>query len=236
MLYMNDGILWFCRCLIYGQVYFPLHHHLGELGRVKVLDFSVACDLTMAQHRYPAAQLHDLVQFMGNKDDAVALIPQLLELNEQLPCLLRRQNGGRFVQDQNLHASDQALQQLDLLLLSYGKVPDQLVRLHVQVELVHRLLGDPDGLLLIEDRSLSGLHAQDNVLRHRQVGYLHKMLMHHADTLCNSVQRIGNVCFFPIDIDFAFLMRFQSKQDLHQCRFTGTVFSDQGMDLAFIHG
>ena len=233
---MDDGILRLCRCLFDPQVHLPLHHHLGELGRVEILDLSMASDLSMAQYRYPVTQLHDLVQLMGNKDDAIALVPQLLELNEQLPRFLRCQNGGGLVQNQDPHTPDQAFQQLDLLLLSYGKVPDQLIRLHVQVELVCRFLGDPDGLLLIEDRSSSGLHAQDDVLRHRQVGHLHEMLMHHANTLCDGIQRIGNVCLFPVDINFALLMRLQSKQDFHQCRFTGAVFSYQGMELAFIHG
>ena len=62
------------------------------------------------------------------------------------------------------------------------------------------------------------------------------MLMNHANPLVNSVGRRIDGNFFAVDKNFAFIRLVKTVKDIHQGRFTGTVFSEQCQDFAFVEG
>jgi hypothetical protein len=61
----------------------------------------------------------------------------------------------------------------------------------------------------------------------------HEVLMHHSDAGGDGVIGGVNVNGFSIDDDLAFVRTMQAIDQIHQCTFARSVFSEQGMDLAF---
>lgn len=106
----------------------PAHHHAGNVRLGDVRHIAVIDGLTGPHDRDPVAELLDLVELVGNKDDGIALLFQALQLHEQFSGLLRGQNGGGLVENDDFGATDQDLQNFHLLLLSNGQIPDLGIR------------------------------------------------------------------------------------------------------------
>ena len=76
-------------------------------------------------HRDLVADGHHLVELVRDEDHGCAVGNELLEVLEQLVDLLRNQHGGRLVEDQDLGAAVQHLEDLDPLALADPEVGDQ---------------------------------------------------------------------------------------------------------------
>ena len=90
------------------------------------------------------------------------------------------------------------------------------------------------GGLVVEDPAFSGLHANDKVLRYRQPGYQHKMLINHADPQLDCHSGVVDMDFLSVQEDSALIQLFYAEKHLHQRTFSGTVFTDQRMDLTLV--
>ena len=71
---------------------------------------------------------------MADEDDRLALLGQALDDREQLLRLLRRQHGGRLVEDEDVGAAVERLQDLDPLLLADRDVLDERARVDGEAE------------------------------------------------------------------------------------------------------
>ena len=80
--------------------------------------------LAAPEHGDPVGDLGHLVQLVADEDDRLALVGQALDDREQLLRLLRRQHGGRLVEDEDVGAAVERLQDLDPLLLADRDVLD----------------------------------------------------------------------------------------------------------------
>ena len=120
---------------------------------------------------------------MGNEDDGIALIFQVNELLEKLGRLLRGQDRRRLVEDQDLRAAHEGLENLDLLLHADRNVNDLCLGLDMEIKALGIFLRDFHGLLVVEEEALSRCHAEHHVFRDRQARNEHEVLVHHADTV-----------------------------------------------------
>ena len=68
-----------------------------------------------------------LVELVGDEDQGVALVLELAQVGEQRVDLLRHQHGGRLVEDDDLGAAVEHLEDLDALALADAEGLDQLV-------------------------------------------------------------------------------------------------------------
>ena len=93
---------------------------LGRPCRRQRLDL-----LAAAQHRDPVGDLEHLVQLVADEDDRLALLGQAAHDREQLLRLLRGQHRRRLVEDEDVRAAVERLQDLDPLLLADGDVLDR---------------------------------------------------------------------------------------------------------------
>ena len=66
------------------------------------LVFTVPTYLPLRQHGDPVGHLHDLVELVGDEEDALPLPGELLHGGHQLLDLLRGEDGGGLVKDQDL--------------------------------------------------------------------------------------------------------------------------------------
>ena len=72
---------------------------------------------------------------MGYDDDGFPVIAHIAQNREKLVCLLRGQNSGRLIQDQDIRVAVENLDDLHGLLLGHGHIVDLLVR--IQIETIH---------------------------------------------------------------------------------------------------
>ena len=160
-------------------------------------DFSVAPfardgldRLAAAEHGDAVGDLEHLAELVRDEDDRDALAPQRAQDLEQVQGLLRRQDGGRLVEDQDVGVPVERLHDLDALLLADSDVLDERARVHREVE---RLRHVGDLLLrcrLVEqDAVLDRLRPQDDVLGDGHHRDEHEVLVHHPDTGVDRVAR-----------------------------------------------
>ena len=81
-------------------------------------------DLTPAQDADAVGDLQDLVELVRDEDDAEALRRHAAQRLQQTARLLRREDGGRLVEDEDARAEVEQAQDLDPLLLADGELPD----------------------------------------------------------------------------------------------------------------
>ena len=146
-----------------------------------------------AHNRQPVGDLHDFVELVGDEDDGVALILEVNQLLEQFGRLLRGQNGGRLVENQNLRAAHEGFENLDLLLHADRNVDDLCLGLYMQVKPLSILLRDFNCLCVVDKKPLLRYHAEDHVLRDRQARNQHEVLMDHADAVGDGDRGGGEV-------------------------------------------
>ena len=111
-------------------------------------------------------------------------------LLEQLLDLLRHEHRRRFVEDEDLGAAVQHLDDLDTLAFADLERLDQLVGVDVEPVVARRPRGCAPWHWRSRERAAwqVGSDAEHDVLEHGQVLGQHEVLMHHADS---EVDRIG---------------------------------------------
>ena len=188
----------------------------------------------MAQHGDPAADMHDLLQLVGDKDDRHPVVPEDKQLFKQLLGLLRGQHGGGLVHDEDLNALDQRLQNLHLLHLAHAQIPDPGPGVNVEVVLVGDLLSLLHGPVKVVKGALGGFYAQGHIFSNGQGGKQHKVLVDHAHPLTDGVKGVLQLLFLAVDEDLALLGGLHTKQDFHQGGLARPV-THQGVDLVLPH-
>ena len=169
---------------------------------------------------------------MGNKNDGVALILQVLELDEELRCFLRGQHGRRFVHDQDLRPADQRLQDLHLLLHANRNIHYFRFRFNMKIEFFGVFFGDLDRFGFIDERAgFCRDHPENHVFRYGKARHQHEVLVDHPDPVGNGDRRRTEVQRFSVDDDLTAGGLFQPEEHLHQGAFACPVFTHQRVDL-----
>ena len=114
--------------LVDAQQHLAPDHHPRETLLGRALGRDRVDDDAAPQRRDPVGDLEHLVQLVRDEDDRLALRSSATEDLEELLRLLRRQHGGRLVEDQDLRAAVERLQDLDALLLADRDAVDARVR------------------------------------------------------------------------------------------------------------
>ena len=167
---------------------FAADHQLGEFVRRDGARIGDLGDrLALADHRDRIGVLEDFVELVGDEDDRRALGGEFAERGEQLVDLLGHEHSGGFVQDQDLGASVQHLEDLHTLLVADAEFGDQRVGVDLQTVL-HAEFGDPRaGRADVERHCSAGFLTEDDVLPDGQVGCQHERLEDHSDALGDGV-------------------------------------------------
>ena len=179
---------------------------------------------------------HDLAQLVGDEDDRLALLLEVLEDAEQVVGLRGGQDAGRLVEDQDVALAVERLQDLHPLLQ-----PDR--------ELAHHGVGvDLELVLVLEPLQLRPrlgergaqqppvLGAEDDVLEHGEGLDQHEVLMHHADPGADRRQAVGDRHGLAVDADLAGVGLVEAVEDRHQRRLAGAVLADDAVDGAAADG
>ena len=94
------------------------HHHFRELFPRRRLRVDAARNVSLPEDRDAIGDPHDLVQLVRDEDHAVPFGRHLRNGFEKPFRLLRREHGGRFVQNENIRLAEQHLEDRDALLFA----------------------------------------------------------------------------------------------------------------------
>src|SRR5207245_2075825 len=178
--------------------------------------------------------LEDLVELVADEDDARALRAKLPEHAEDLARLLRREDGGWLVEDEDPRVAVDRLKDLNALLLADGELIDAGRGLDIEPQLLReqqdplRRLGEVEDLADAND-----LLSENDVLGDREDRDQHEVLVHHADPACDRVGGVADRHGPAVDADLAFVRRDEAVEDVHERRLARAVLAEQRVDLAF---
>ncbi len=162
-------------------------HQLGQLTGVDGGGVEVGRDgRAAADDGDLVGDRQHLVELVGDEDDGEALRLQLAQVVEELGDLLGHQDGGRLVEDEDLGAAEEHLEDLDPLTLADAEVGDQVVRVDAQAVGVGDLDDRPAGVVA---DAVQLLRAQHDVLEDGEVVGQHEVLEHHPDAGVDRVRR-----------------------------------------------
>jgi hypothetical protein len=192
--------------------------------------------LAVAEHGDPVGDLEHLVQRVGDEDDRLAVGLELAHVGEQLLDLLGDEHRRRLVQDQDVSAPVEELEDLDPLLLADPDVLDPGVGVERGAEPAGQLPHPALGLAQVEAAAaLVRLGPEHDVLGHGEVVDQHEMLVDHADAQLDGLAGRVDLLGLAPDQDLALVGLLQPVQHLHQGRLAGPVLADQGVDRALGH-
>ena len=157
---------------------------------------------------------------------------QLVDGAEQVAHLLRHQDGGGLVEDEDARAAIEHLQDLDALALAHPEVLDQRVGPHAEAVGLRDLVDARAGGAEVQPQALARLAAEDDVLEHGEVVGEHEVLVHHADPGRDGLRRRPQRHDRAVDGDRPLVGALHAVQDLHQRRLAGTVLTDDRVDAA----
>ena len=207
-------------------------HQGGEFGG-RGARVGLAHDLAAADHRDGVGDGLDLAQLVGDEDDRGAGVAQLAHDVQQFVGFLRGQHGGRLVKDQHLGVADQCLDDFHALLHANRQVLDQRIGINAEPVAIGDLADAGAGLLEVQDAGRAGvLVAQGDVLGDREDGDEHEVLVHHADAGGHGIAGAVELHWLVVNEDLALGGLVEAEKHVHEGRFTGPVFTEQGMDLA----
>ena len=151
--------------------------------------------------------------------------------------LLRRQHGGRLVEDEDVRAAVERLEDLDPLLLADGDALDALVGIDREVERVREILDAlPRGVHVEDHAGGRRLGREHDVLGHRHHRDEHEVLVHHADPVLDRFLRRVDPDRLALDEDLALVGVVEAVEDAHQGRLAGAVLAEQRVHLPCARG
>ena len=163
-----------------GHVVQLFAQHLGnQLHPGQILNDILANQLTVPQNRNAVADLVNLIQEVGNKDDAHALGLQVPHQLEELFHFLLVQRGGGLVQDQNLAVHIHSPGNGHHLLHGDGAAAQLLGRYCRNIQGFQKFSGALVHLLPVGQGALGSAYI--HILRHRQVGAEGNFLINRTD-------------------------------------------------------
>ena len=215
-----------------GLEHVPPDHPPGQVGRRGLAREDAGGRHDAAAHdRDPVRDGEHLAELVADEHHAPAVGGHGVERPEQLVDLLRGEDRGRLVHDQDACPAVEELQDLDPLLLADGELPDLRSRVDAHAELVGEA-GDL-GLRATDVQPEPGLvEPEQDVLGDRLRGDQREVLMDHPEPGRDRVARRTEGDGRPVEQDLAGIRPVEPGQDVHQGALAGAVLAEQCVDLA----
>ena len=190
-------------------------------------------------HGDPVGDGLDLFELVGDEDDRLAGVGERAHDREQLVGLLRGEHRGRLVQDQQVDVAGERLDDLHPLLRADRQVLHQGVRVDRQAVALGGLEDVAAAAAAVQpaERAAPGLlGAERDVLRDREDGHQHEVLVHHADAGRDGVPRAAEGPRLAVHQDLALVRLQQAVELVHQGRLARAVLAEQRVHLAGLDG
>ena len=216
-----------------GQLDLATDHQLRQVVLVGLGREPLADDPAAPDDRDPIGDLEDLVELVADEDDAVALGREPPQDGEDLLGLLRREHGGRLVEDEDPRLAVERLEDLDPLLpadrqvstLASGSISKPNGCPSSTIRRCASLRSRKTGLAIVSSprRMFSATVSTGTSMK-----CWWTMLMPRS--MASDGPRI--VDRLAVEQDLALVRHREPVEDVHQGRLAGAVLAEQRVDLA----
>ena len=217
---------------VHAQVDPAADHQLGQLLRRRLGGGQGRDDPALAHHGDGVRHLADLAELVGDEDDRLPLAPERPQDAEEVVGLLGREDRGGLVEDQEVRAPVERLQDLHALALAHAEILDPRVQVDLEVVLAAEplQLGPTARQSRLEPEA--PLDAEDDVLQHGEGLHQHEVLVHHADPRRERALRAPDACCPAAHQDLPPVGTVVAVEDAHEGRLAGAVLADDAVDRA----
>ena len=220
------------RRLLDPQAHLAPDHQLGELLRRRPGGRKRRDDLSLPHHGDDVGRLVNLAQLVGDEHDRLALGPERRQHAKEMIRFLWRQHCGRLVEDQQIGAAVERLEDLDALALAHAEV------LHARVRVDFEVVFAPEPLELgprsAEARAEpeAAFDTEHDVFQNGERFHQHEVLVHHADPRRERFLRATDGGRRAAHEDLAAVGTVVAVEDPHQRRLAGAVLAYDAVDRA----
>ena len=211
------------------QFHFLTHHHLGQAGFGGFGSFHCAHIFALAQNGHAVRDVKDLMEFMGDNDNRLAVRLHVAHDGKEFFGLLRGQDGCRLIEDENIRAAVEHLDNFKRLLLADAHL------IYLLIKVQRELVLFTDGTRLIAHGTqvelLVLVHAQGDIFHSGKNIHKLKVLVNHADAQCQGITRGTNLRRLAVDPDNAGIRVINTGDHIHQRCLAGAVFAQQGQNF-----
>ena len=162
---------------------------------------SLVCHLgrrsCLPHHRDAVGDLQHFGQLVGDEDHRAPLLDQRADRRRTARHFLRREHGGRLVEDQDARIAVERLEDLDALLLADRQLADRRQRIDMEPEFLGERADVGDRLVAVEADAGPRLGAEHDILVDGEGRDQREMLEHHADAGVDRLARIGKTTGLP---------------------------------------
>ena len=213
-------------------------HQADQLFDVGLRHRAGAGEAAVLENGEAVAELENLVQAVGDIDNAHATVFKLAHHAVQAFHLAVAQRGGGFVHNDEPGVEGQRPGDLHHLLLGHAQAGDRGGRRNVQLQIVEndlRLLIDR---LFVDDQiTFTRLAPEKHVFRDGHVGQQVEFLIDGDNALVLPFHRgVVHRQRFAVEPDLPAGLRLRPRERLQQRGFTRPVFPQQSVDLARADG
>lgn len=217
--------------LVVALVELAANHEVGQVLAGGALGVQRLDGLAVTQDGHLVGDAHDLAHLVRDEDDRLALGGEGVDDVEQTLDLDVREDGRGLVQDEELGAAVEDLQDLNALLHADGHLGDLLVEVNLQAVAVRKLLD-----LLLVSRSVElgarALGSQDDVLQASHGLDQHEVLVHHANAQGHRIGGALDPHLFATIEDLAIRGLVEAHENVHERGLARSVLAQQGVDLS----
>ena len=171
--------------------------------------------------------MRQFFQSVGNVNNPSSFIPQLSDDPEKIIDLFGCKRRRRLVHDQNPSINRKSFCNLHHLLFRHRKISNHLIWADINVKIVQDLFCFLLHLAVVQGNTALNLPAKEHVLCYRQMTAHIQFLMNDSDSGCLRLLWCQVLVGFPENFHCALIPGIYTAEDLHQCRFTCTIFSQQ---------
>ena len=213
------------------EVDLPADHHGRKLLHRRLGGVDRADALALAKDCAAVCNRHNLCQLVRDEKDGFAFRSEILHDLHQLVDLLRRENCRRLVEDQDFIVAVEHFENFGSLLHADGNILDLRVRIDAQTVALRQ--GDDllARLLLLQEARLVRLHAENDIVQHREALDQLEVLVNHADVEVVGVVGVADFDNLSVLFNDAALRLIEPEEHAHQRRLAGTVFAEQRVDF-----
>ena len=210
-----------------AQLHVAADHEAGELPARRARDLVGALGAPGSEDGDAVGDRSDLVELVRDEDHGAALGRHAPQHLEQRLGLLRREDGGGLVEDQQPGLTREGLDDLDALLLTDRQLPDPGGGVDVEPVALAQLgdacfrRGPADAAVL----------AEHHVLGHGERFDQPEVLVHHADARLDGIPRRVELDRLAVQRQRALVGSVEAGEAVGQRRLPGAVLAEEGVDL-----
>ena len=205
-------------------------HHVGHLLLVRIPGHLASDISTLSKDSNTVRKLFHFVQLMGDDDNSLSVRAHVAQDGEEFFRLLRRQDSGGLIEDENIRSAVEGFDDLHSLLLG----DRHLIDLAVWIDLEAIGVADrADALRSCRPvQTALLLQPENDILRSRKDIHQFEMLVDHTDPVAEGIPGGTDRDFLPVDKDLPFIGVVDPGKHIHEGRLSAAVFSENGEDLA----